>query len=201
MTWKGRSDLEKEMRKANDRIRALEAHRDTSVPAYKEAMRLIRNATGNPTDRAPRFRRSDFNSEKELRKALKKFTGAKTSTVTGVNKMVKAQQAAYTKSAGRQISAAEAKAIGNIWEGIRKSHAKYEASTDETSQKLIEKGLEKGYDEDAIIEVLNELRDEGVPIDEWEDLFDQNFEDWDESDDEGDLEEDLDEEDFDDNDY
>ena len=200
MAWQGRSDLEKQMRKANDRLRALEAHRDTSVPAYKEAMRLIRNATGNPTDRAPRFRRSDFNSEKELRKALKKFTDAKTSTVTGVNKMVKAQQAAYSKSAGRQISAAEAKAIGNIWEGIRKSHAKYEASSDEVTQKLIEKGLEKGYDEDAIIEVLNELRDESVPIDEWEDLFDQNFEDWDEADDEGDIEEDLDEEDFDDND-
>lgn len=170
--WKGRSDLEKEMRKANDRLRALEAHGETSVPAYKEAIRLMRNATGDPNERVPRFRRSDYKSEAELRKAIKKFTGAKTSTVRGVNTMVRKQQQAYSRSAGRPITRSEAKAIGNIWEGIRKSSAKYDSAKDTETQRLIERGLERGMDEDGIADILEDIRADGTPIDEWEEVFD-----------------------------
>lgn len=197
MAWAGRTDLEKEMRKANDRLRSLEAHKATSVPAYKEAIRLMRNATGNPTERVPRFRRADYKSDAELRKALKRFLGTKTSTISGVNKMVKKQQASYSKTAtevnrqrweaaGRpgpepapvRITREEAMNVGNVWEGIRKSSYKYNAATDRVTQELITRGVSKGVDEDALTEMLIELRNEGTPIDEWEEVFDQMLDEW-----------------------
>lgn len=197
MAWAKRTDLEKEMRKANDRLRSLEAHKATSVPAYKEAVRLMRNATGDPTERVPRFRRSDYKSDAELRKALKRFLGTKTSTISGVNKMVKKQQASYSKTAtevnrqrweaaGRpgpepgpvHITREEAMNIGNAWEGIRKSSYKYNAATDRVTQELITRGISKGVDDDALTEMLIELRNEGTPIDEWEEVFDQMLDEW-----------------------
>lgn len=192
MAWKGRSDLEKEMRKANDRLRSLESHGYTNVPAYKEALRQTRLASGDPSARVPRFRKSDFKNEADLRRALKKFnaptqvTGAdgktkgyKTSTVKGVKEMIKQQTAAYQRSAsghdrtaGMTITEKEATAIGDVWEGIRKTSPKYDASRDTETQYLIERGLQDDRDQNQLVNLLEQLRSSGIPIDDWEQAFD-----------------------------
>lgn len=197
--WKGRSDLEKEMRRANDRLRALEAHGETAVPAYKEALRLMRNATGDPNERVPRFRRSDYTSEAELRRALKKFSGTKTSTIPGVRKMASKTASAYSKSAtafaqakwqaekdaGKPVgpepepitvTKSEAKTVGNIWEGIRKSYSKYDQSADQEVQKLVLKGAKSGVPEDVISDMIINIRASGKQLNEWEEAFDVDLE-------------------------
>ena len=198
--WKGRSDLEKEMRKANDRLRALEAHGETAVPAYKEAIRLMRNATGDPNERVPRFRRSDYKSEAELRKAIKKFTGTKTSTIPGVRKMATKAQTTYGRSATAfaqakwqaakdaglpvgpepeqiTLTKSEAKTVGNIWEGIRKNNTKYDKAADLEVQKLVLKGAKSGASADVISDIILKIRnDENLQLNDWEEAFDVDLE-------------------------
>lgn len=214
MAWKGRSDLEKEMRKANDRLRALEAHGYTEVPAYREALRLTRIASGDPNARIPRFRRSDYKgNEKELRRALKKFNapvieigpdgkkkGYTTSTVSGVKKMIQKQIKAYQQTAdsregtsGTKITEDEAKKIGNIWEGIRKSAPKYDASRDTEIQYLIEKGLQNDRDQHQLTSLLEHLRESNIPSDDWEKAFDVVWDRWDDGDSMTDILIDIDE--------
>lgn len=214
MAWTGRTDLEKEMRKANDRLRSLEAHGYTEVPAYREALRLTRIASGDPNARIPRFRRSDYiGKEKELRRALKKFNapvteigpdgkkkGYYTSTVTGVNKMIQKQMKAYQQSAALhestetlQITKDEAKMIGNIWQGIRKSSPKYDQSRDTEIQYLIEKGIQEGRNQDQISDLLAHLRESGIQLNDWEKAFDVVWDRWDNGDSMTDILIDIDE--------
>lgn len=173
MAWKGRTDLEKEMRKANDRLRRLEASGNTGSQAYKEALRQMRLASGDPNQRVPRFRRSDYSTEADLRKAMKQFMGSKTSTVAGINKQwQKTAKTISERHEGVAPSSDVAKAIGNVWEGIRQGTFKYNQGTDTAIQETITEQIAKGRDPDGIAEVINELMKDKIPLDEWEKKFD-----------------------------
>lgn len=180
-----RSDLEKLMRKANDRLRALEKAGEISSPAYQSALRTMRLETGNAALERPRFTREAFRtpsgftkeSQKQLTKVLKGFLGTSTSTVSGVHHMEEETRKTIEKKHGIQITKDEAKRIGRIWEAVRSGGSyRYDASADTETQRLIVKGVQSGMYNDEIAGLIRDLRDSEVPLDQWESMFDQFME-------------------------
>ena len=179
MAWAGRTPLEKEMRKANDRLRALENAGLTSSPAYQNALRAYKAATGDATVTRPRFTLQSVGKLNKqgtaaLHSNLNRFLNNQ-STVREINAQVKKTQKTYSQHAGRQLSKQEALKIGNIWEGLRHGSYKYEDSAVELSkQDLILKGIESGLSETDIVDAVRSVSSIGS-IDQWEENFDDYF--------------------------
>lgn len=177
MAWEGRTDLQKMMRLANDRIRALEKQGLTSTPAYQEAVRTVRTLTGDASVTTPRFTSKGI-SEKKLTKEINKFLNLKTSTKRGVQSQVKKTIKTIEQRTGKKLTKADAGTIGNIWQGIRKSHGRYNAAVDQTAQEIILKGVEQGIDQDAVADFVVDMLNNDIPLDQWETMFDDQFGDY-----------------------
>ena len=171
MAWKGRSDLEKLMRKANDRLRSLERVGETRSTAYKEALRQMRIAEGSADAVRPRFSVSHFGTEKEMKLALEKFMRMETSTVRGVKSADVKTAEKISKHTNTKISSSDVKKIGKVWEAIRGRSGKYNAATDLARQKIIVKHMDKPAGE--ISDVIHRMESDGVKIDQWEKQFDR----------------------------
>ena len=171
MAWKGRSDLEKLMRKANDRLRMLEKAGETRSTAYLEALRQMRIAEDDPTAARPRFSVSHFGTEKEMKQALDKFMDMGTSTVRGVRRQDVSTAAVIEKHTGEKIQPKEVKKIGDIWQAVRGKSSKYDAAFDQTRQKIIVKHRDKSPD--TLKAVMEHMRQDKIPLDQWEASFDK----------------------------
>lgn len=159
------------MRKANDRLRQLEKSGETRSTAYREALRQMRIAEGDPKAASPRFSPSHFGSEKEMKKALEKFMGSETSTVHGVKRADVKTAQKISKNTGTAVSPGDVKKISDIWQAIRKGSSRYEAATDKARQKIIVKHKDKNPDD--VASVLDRLQRDNVSIDQWEKQFDR----------------------------
>lgn len=192
-----KSGLQKTIRKANDRLRALEGKGNTSSQAYREAQRQIKNIRERaPRGAAPaaRFQTQGQTKEqlKQTEKAAKKFLESQESTNQGINRRIKNVAKTISQRSGRSVSKEEAKAIGDAWEAVRGGGKyKYDPTYDSATNDIITKAVAEGRDPSEIADFIDEMREEGVPPDEWEELFDESFGDEDE----------LDEDDFDEDDY
>lgn len=171
MAWKGRSDLDKLMRKANDRLRSLEKAGETRSTAYREALRLMKLAENDPGAERPRFSVKHFGTEKEMRTAMSKFMDMGTSTLGGLKKADISTAAKISSHTGLNIKPGDVKKIGNVWEAIRKNSSRYEAATDKARQYMIVKHRDRSPADMASI--LERLQRDGVSIDQWEKQFDR----------------------------
>lgn len=175
MSWKGRSDLEKQMRRANDRLRALERSGETRSAAYQEALRQARLATGKANLDKPRFSVKDFGGDAaKMKKAMKTFAKSKTSTTRGIRAAVRKTINTIEQRHDTKLTKADAENIGKIWEAIRKGGGKYNASQDTTRQNIIVK--HKDESPDVVADIFARIQEEEIPMDEWEEFFDEEIE-------------------------
>ena len=192
MAWKGRSDLEKQMRKANDRLRTLEQAGETRSAAYREALRQMRLAEGDPNAARPRFSPERFGGDvTAMKKALKQFEKSATSTKRGIQAAAKKTQRTYESRHGVKLTSEQAKKVGEIWQAISKGRGKYRAAEDTARQDIIIKHLDE--DPDDIARIFDMMEEEEIPMDEWEEFFDEEIaalhdeDDWEDVDEDDDL--------------
>ena len=171
MAWKGRSDLDKLMRKANDRLRALEKADETRSTAYREALRQMRIAEDDPNAPRPRFSVSHFGTEKEMRRALEKFMNMSTSTITGVKRQDVQTAEKISKHTGADVKASDVRKIGDIWQAVRGKSSKYDAAFDQTRQRIIAKHSNETAQ--TLKDIMEKMREDKIPLDQWELNFDR----------------------------